>query len=90
MRNTIIKLAGLLTAAALLLTGCVDKVAEPFHDAPRGTSNDTRADVFTMPDGFSNGATKCDHGNRLYVVFHGDSPYGAIAVVGQDPTCPRG
>ena len=42
-----------------------------------------------MPDGFSNAATKCDHGNRVYVIYHGDNPYGTISVVPQDPTCRR-
>jgi hypothetical protein len=40
-----------------------------------------------MPDGFSNVATKCDHGNRLYVAFHGDNVYAALTVVANDPTC---
>lgn len=76
------------TAAVALLsmTGCA-KMSEPFKDAPRGETNDSPADTFTMPDGFSNGATKCDHGNRIYVLFHGDSAYGSIAVVPNDETC---
>lgn len=40
-----------------------------------------------MSDGFSNLGTKCDHGNRVYVVYHGDNPYGSVAVVPADPTC---
>lgn|GEM_PF-1489061 len=75
----------LLTTMALL-GGC-EKLAEPFNDAPRGIENNAPADIITNPDGFSNVATKCDHGNRLYVAFHGDSAYAAITVVPADPTC---
>jgi hypothetical protein len=70
----------------LALTGCA-KMNEPFHDAKRGETNNEPADVGTMPDGFSNYATKCDHQNRVYVIFHGDSKYGNIAVVPNDPSC---
>lgn len=82
-------IAAVLTAAALLLlTGCNDKFSEPFKDAPRsGRDNGSPADLIRMPDGFSNASTKCDHGNRLYIAYHGDSPYAAIAVVADDPTC---
>lgn len=73
----------------LLVSGCGAKGKEPFKDAPRsGTSNTGPADTITMPDGFSNLATKCDHGNRIYVAFHGDQRQGvAITVVPADPTC---
>lgn len=77
------------TLLALALTGCGSKAMEPYQDAKRAGSNTTSADVGTMPDGFSNFATKCDHGNRVYVLFHGDSAYGGIYVVPQDPTCER-
>jgi hypothetical protein len=86
MRRTLIAVAA---AAALGLGACgADKAQEPFKDAPRSdTVNDSPADVIRMPDGFSNLATKCDHGNRVYTAFHGDSAYGAIAVVPDDPSC---
>lgn len=71
----------------LLLSSCTDKVSEPFRDAPRGGTNSAPMDVIEMSDGFSNVGTKCDHGNRIYVVFKGDAEYGAIAVVTKDPTC---
>jgi hypothetical protein len=72
----------------LLLAGCDSKLTEPFKDAPRsGKDNGAPADLIRMPDGFSNAATKCDHGNRLYIAYHGDYPYAAIAVVPADPTC---
>ncbi|RFU43227.1 hypothetical protein DZF91_02370 [Actinomadura logoneensis] len=69
------------------LAGC-SKFTEPFKDAPRsGHDNGAPADLIRMPDGFSNAATKCDHGNRIYTAYHGDQAYGSIAVVPQDPTC---
>jgi hypothetical protein len=72
------------------LMGCSDKAKERFNDAPRSdVTNDSKADVISMPDGFSNMATKCDHGNRVYVVFHGDSNYGAVGVVPNDPSCAK-
>lgn len=71
-----------------LLSGCGGKFSEPFKDAPRsGKDNGAPADLIRFPDGFSNASTKCDHGNRIYSAYHGDSPYGAIAVVPNDPTC---
>ena len=81
-------IAGAFTGVILLTAGSCDKATEPFHDADRsGTTNDDPADVIEMPDGFNNLATKCDHGNRIYVTFHGDSAYGSIAVVPDDPDC---
>ena len=71
-------------------TSACGKMAEPFQDADRGATNSTPADTITFPDGFSNAATKCDNGNRVYVLFHGDNFYGAIAVVPGDPSCKRG
>jgi hypothetical protein len=80
-------LLGLLVIAALL-GGCSKKL-EPFRDAPRAATNTSPADVITMPDGFSNVAAKCDGPNRVYVVFHGDSAYGTVAVAPNDPRCSR-
>ena len=73
--------------AVLTLTSCGEKASEPFKDAPQGQRNNSAADTMTFPDGFSNVATKCDHGNRVYVAFKGDKPYGALAVVPNDPSC---
>lgn len=74
-----------LTTAGACAPG---KITEPFNDAPRsGIQNGNAADVVTFPDGFSNVSTKCDHGNRLYVAFHGDGQYASIVVVPGDPTC---
>ncbi|MET9122952.1 hypothetical protein [Streptomyces sp. NPDC004528] len=91
MRSTRTR-AAIAVAAALLglgaLAGCDSKTTEPFKDAPRShVNNGTPMDVVRGSDGFSNVGTKCDHGNRLYVAYHGDNPYAAVAVVPQDPTC---
>lgn len=67
-----------------------EKDKEYQNDVPRAENNTAPADVIAMPDGFSNAATKCDHGNRIYTLFHNDSPYGAIAVVANDPSCDEG
>lgn len=84
------KIALLVAVLALTLTGC-SKITEPYKDAPRSnTENGEPADLVRMPDGFSNLATKCDHGNRIYVAFHGDAAYGAVSVVPNDPTCAGG
>lgn len=74
---------------ALALAGCnSQKATEQFRDAPRSAVvNDQSADVIEMPDGFSNLATKCDHGNRIYVAFHGDSAYASLTAVAHDPSC---
>ncbi|MFC0108290.1 hypothetical protein [Kibdelosporangium aridum] len=84
--------AAVVGALLLTTTACDwgDKVTEPFRDASRsGVTNSDPADVIEMPNGFTNMATKCDHGNRLYIGYHGDAPYGAVAVVPADPTCQR-
>lgn len=89
-RDTIITgvVAGLLALLALVAVGGCAKFTEPFKDAPRSTvDNGQPADLVRMPDGFSNAATKCDHGNRVYVAYHGDSAYASIFVVPADPTC---
>ncbi|MFE3202138.1 hypothetical protein [Embleya sp. NPDC059237] len=80
---------GLLVCAALLvgLTACTDKATEPFKDAPRAGTNNAPAEIITNPDGFSNVAGKCDGPNRVYVAYHGDHTYAAIAVVPNDPRC---
>lgn len=84
-----LSVAALAAAGLMILTasGCA-KFTEPFKDAQRsGVDNGAPADLIRFPDGFSNAATKCDHGNRVYVAYHGDAAYGAIAVVPADPTC---
>lgn len=77
-----------IIVAAASLAGCGGaKVSEPYKDAVRGTQNTQYADTGTMPDGFSNYATKCDRpGIRIYVLFKADAPYGSIAAIA-DPKC---
>lgn len=83
------KMLAVTAAAALAVTlsGCATKANEPSKDAPRGSINNGAADTITMPDGFSNVASKCDGPNRVYVIFHGDDKYGSVAVVPNDPRC---
>ena len=78
-----------LAAVLLILavTGCSNKYSQYGNDAKRtGVVNTEPADIITLPDGFSNLATKCDHGNRVYVLFHGDSGYGSVFAL-HDPAC---
>lgn len=77
--------SGAALAAMLLFSGC--KHTEPFQDAPVTGHNKAPAEIIDMPDGFSNVGEKCDgHGHRIFVVFHGDSGYGSVAVIA-DPDC---
>jgi len=78
-----------LVVVGLAATGCSQKNREPFRDAGRGAVNDAPADFVTFPDGFSNVSSKCDGPNRVYVVYHGDAAYGAMAVVANDPRCTK-
>jgi hypothetical protein len=93
MKNRKIKLAVIaaaIGASVLLTAGACDatgKAAQPYNDAKVSGQNKDAASIGTMPDGFSNYATKCDNGNRVYVLFHGDAAYGDIDVVPNDPTC---
>jgi uncharacterized lipoprotein len=81
-------LAGLvLMVGVVAACGSDSKEFEQFKDAERGTSNTESADTITFPDGFSNVATKCDHGNRVYVLFKGSGSYGSIAVVPDAKGC---
>jgi hypothetical protein len=77
----------LAIAAVLLIVGCGNKFGQPFKDSPRTTQvNDQPAEIIYMPDGFNNLATKCDHGQRIYVSYHGDSSYG-FGFAAPDPAC---
>lgn len=76
--------AVLLSVGALAACGDFQKALEPYKDAPVANRDETGpADLINMPDGFSNVAAKCDkgHGIRVYVVYHGDSSYGAVTAV---------
>jgi hypothetical protein len=75
-----------LSLAVLGLTAC--KAAEPYQDAPVTDRDKSPAEVYDMPDGYSNFAEKCDkHGNRIVVVFHGDGTYAGVTAIPNDPTC---
>jgi hypothetical protein len=86
----IVILGAAVMLAAVALTGCgLNKISQPFNDAPRSDNEDhSAAQVITMPDGFSNLATKCVNGVRYTVAFHNDGAYGAISTV-VDPKCGR-
>jgi hypothetical protein len=84
-----VRAVGAVVALASLASGCSVKAREPYQDAPRGGSVTGPADVITFPDGFSNVSAKCDGPNRVYVIFHGDTGYGSVAVAPNDPRCGR-
>ena len=84
---TVVLPAVAIAAAVMSLVAGCGKYAEPFRDAPTGARNTGSADTANMPDGFSNFASKCDHGNRVYVLYKGDAAYGGIDVVPNDPSC---
>jgi len=76
-----------IVGALVLLNSCSGKALEPFNDSGVSAHYNGPAATGNMPDGFSNWATKCaDPGHRIYVAFHGDSAYGAIAVI-NDAKC---
>jgi hypothetical protein len=79
---------GLLMAGVLSACGMSEKYSEPFRDAPRANTDNSPATVFTMPDGFGNGATKCLAGTgvRVTTLYHQDSDYGSISTI-LDPAC---
>ena len=90
-RRTAILLLAALTALTLTLlaAGCSQKQQEQFRDAPISTRDRSAAEVYDSPDGFSNWSEKCDHhGNRVFIAFHNDSAYAAIAAI-PDPGCPK-
>jgi hypothetical protein len=84
--RTILSAVAVSLVAALTLTGC--KAMEPYQDAPVQGRDTSPAEVYDMPDGFSNFAEKCDkHGNRIVVIFHGDGSYAGVTAIPNDPTC---
>jgi hypothetical protein len=86
------KIAAIAVGTALLgatLTACgIEKYSEPFRDAPRSGTDNGPALVFTMPDGFGNGATKCLEGTgvRVTTLYHQDGAYGSVSTI-LDPAC---
>ena len=81
-----ILLGVVLGVLLVALVGC-GKAMEPFNDANVSGQDKGPAEVINMPDGFSNIASKCNHGNRVYTAYHANSPYAAVAVVPNDPSC---
>lgn len=82
--------AGIAAMLGASLTGCgiSEKYAEPWRDAPREGTDNGPAVVFTMPDGFGNGATKClaGLGVRVTTIYHQDGAYGSVSTI-LDPAC---
>lgn len=89
-RHRIIAGGAVAAVLALTLAGCGDKFTEPFKDAPRShKENGAPMDLIRMSDGFSNVGNKCDGPNMVYVLYHGDNPYGSLSVVKDDPRCAK-
>lgn len=83
------KIVASVIAAGIIAvgTGC-SSMTESFNDAPISRKIDTPAEVYSMPDGFANVASKCDlHGNRIYTTRTDGGE--ALAVVPADPSCKR-
>lgn len=79
------KIAAIAGALILSVSACGNKQQQVYNDAPRtGVNDTTAADIISMPDGFSNVASKCYKGYRVFVIFHNDNNYGSIAVVKDD------
>ncbi|WP_329412458.1 hypothetical protein OG802_20355 [Streptomyces sp. NBC_00704] len=82
--------AGLVLLAVGALAGCSDEYNDERGkgDAPvQGKAgDDTPAEVFNMPDGFGNLATKCvGHGFRAYVTTNATGPSNVQIVA--DKSC---
>lgn len=82
---------GVVIGLAITLSACDlgGKISEPFNDAKRAGEDNSAALIITMPDGFSNQATKCVAGIRYTSAFKGDATYGSISVVGGDNGCKK-
>jgi hypothetical protein len=87
-RIAVLSLGAALLGASLTACGMSEKYTEPFRDAPRTGTDNSAATVFTMPDGFGNGATKCLAGTgvRVTTLYHQDSDYGSVSTI-LDPAC---
>lgn len=83
-RSRILAGGTLAVAAVAVLAGCNEnsKVAQPYNDTAVAGRASNAMVVGNGADGFSNWGMKCDgYGHLVYVIFHGDSPYGAITVI---------
>ena len=76
--------------ASLALGGCSqlqgDDLAEKGNDAPSGTTNDDKAHIIEMPEGYPNVATKCSGipGKRVWVTTGGS---GRSLSIEEDEDC---
>lgn len=86
-RRTMAILAGVGVAAGLTLTGCAS-MGEEWNDAPVDHKVDTKAVLFSMPDGFANYAEKCDESGNLVLTTKTDSGR-ALAIVHAPDICPK-
>ena len=84
----VLALGAALLGASLTACGMSEKYTEPWRDAPRASTDNSAATVFTMPDGFGNGATKCLAGTgvRVTTLYHQDGAYGSVSTI-LDPAC---
>ncbi|WP_208117397.1 hypothetical protein [Streptomyces sp. NBC_00582] len=85
-----VAVAGLVLVVGTLLAGCSQEYEDKRGkgDAPVAgkAGDDTPAEVFNMPDGFGNLATKCvGHGFRAYVTTNATGPSNVQIV--EDKTC---
>lgn len=92
VRHILYITAILVLAIAVLVDISARSAVPPItHEvrAPIAANNMDPADIITMPEGFSNLATKCDHGNRVYVARSVDDTGVGRAIwgVANDPTC---
>ncbi|WP_199844579.1 hypothetical protein [Streptomyces sp. DSM 15324] len=89
MRGSV-AVAGLVLVVGTLLAGCSQEYEDKRGrgDAPVAgkAGDDTPAEVFNMPDGFGNLATKCvGHGFRAYVTTNATGPSNVQIV--EDKSC---
>ncbi|MFI1710676.1 hypothetical protein [Streptomyces griseoruber] len=89
MRGSV-AVAGLVLVVGTLLAGCSQGYEDERGkgDAPVAgkAGDDTPAEVFNMPDGFGNLATKCvGHGFRAYVTTNATGPSNVQIV--EDTSC---
>lgn len=78
-------LIALLVTGAIVLTGCPGG-----NDTSVQSRDHAPAEAINFPDHFSSVATKCNHGNRVYVSDHGKGTNpSSVAVVAHDPSCPQ-
>ncbi|WP_340376951.1 hypothetical protein U5640_18965 [Streptomyces sp. SS7] len=85
-----VAVAGLVLVVGTLLAGCSQEYEDKRGkgDAPVAgkAGDDTPAEVFNMPDGFGNLATKCvGHGFRAYVTTNATGPSNVQIV--EDKSC---